>query len=261
MDNKREYGSAPFTVVVVHGGPGAAGECASLSRELGRERGVIEHLQTADSLDGQITELETCLRHTKTQVTLVGHSYGAQLGLIAAARQPSSVKKLILVGSAVFEDKYAVQIMPVRRARLSGAENIELDAAFAVLGGMHDSQTKNKAFAQLGHCLERTDNFDLLPETDDGVTHCYEIYARVWPEMAALRTTGRLLTYAGELCCPVVAIHGEYDPHPAMGVREPLERVVDDFKFILLEKCGHVPWRERWAREVFYQALRHELGP
>jgi pimeloyl-ACP methyl ester carboxylesterase len=45
--------------------------------------------------------------------------------------------------------------------------------------------------------------------------------------------------------CPVVAIHGDYDPHPADGVRIPLSNVLKDFRFILLGKCGHVPWFER----------------
>jgi pimeloyl-ACP methyl ester carboxylesterase len=57
-----------------------------------------------------------------------------------------------------------------------------------------------------------------------------------------------------------VAIHGDYDPHLAEGIREPLSRVIKDFRFILLEKCGHEPWRERYAHDEFYEILTSELA-
>lgn len=258
--NWRRYGMGPLAVVAVHGGPGAVGELAPLARELGKRRGVLEALQTADSLNGQIAELKECLEQSDLPVTLVGHSYGALLSLITAARYPAVVKKLILIGSAVFEDRYATEIMAVRRARLSETDNAELDALFATFEVATEG-AKDCAFARLGALLGRADGFDLLPEADEVMLCRYDIYVRVWPEVAEFRASGQLLSCVKDLRCPVVAIHGEYDPHPAAGVREPLERLLRDFKFILLEECGHVPWREKRAREAFYRAIESELGP
>jgi len=70
-----------------------------------------------------------------------------------------------------------------------------------------------------------------------------------------LRRSNRLLELGRKIRCPVVAIHGDYDPHPAAGVKEPLSRVLRDFRFVLLENCGHYPWRERLARDEFYSVL------
>jgi hypothetical protein len=56
-----------------------------------------------------------------------------------------------------------------------------------------------------------------------------------------------------------VAIHGNYDPHPYAGVKEPLSQVLRDFKFILLQKCGHKPWIEKAAKEEFYRILMEEV--
>ena len=65
----------------------------------------------------------------------------------------------------------------------------------------------------------------------------------------------------GELIrCPVLAIHGDHDPHPAEGVQETLSRVIRDFRFVLLEKCGHRPWIEKQAKHKFYQILREEIA-
>jgi pimeloyl-ACP methyl ester carboxylesterase len=74
-----------------------------------------------------------------------------------------------------------------------------------------------------------------------------------------LRRSGRLLEMARKISSPVLAIHGDYDPHPAEGVEKPLSAVIRDFRFILLEKCGHKPWIERQARERFLAILEEEL--
>jgi len=64
---------------------------------------------------------------------------------------------------------------------------------------------------------------------------------------------------ARSIACPVVAIHGDWDPHPAKGVNVPLARELSDFKFILLKKCGHRPWNERNASEAFFDILVKEI--
>ncbi len=54
MKNLRKYGKAPFKVAVIHGGPGAPGEMAPVARELSSVSGVLEPLQTATTIEGQI---------------------------------------------------------------------------------------------------------------------------------------------------------------------------------------------------------------
>lgn len=74
-----------------------------------------------------------------------------------------------------------------------------------------------------------------------------------------MRRTGKLLELAKQIHCGVMAIHGDYDPHPAEGVREPLSAVLKDFRFVLLKQCGHKPWIERQAKEEFFRVLEREL--
>ena len=78
--------------------------------------------------------------------------------------------------------------------------------------------------------------------------------------MVEFRASGELLKTVSRIQCPVVAIHGTYDPHPAEGIREPLSRVLPDFRFILLEDCGHLPWIERQARDEFFRVLEQEIS-
>ena len=127
MKSLRKYGKAPFKTAVIHGGPGAAGEMAPLARELASSRGVLEPLQTAASLQGQVEELRTTLEENGTlPILLIGFSWGAWLSFICAAHYPGLVEKLILIGSGPFEEKYAARIQETRLNRLSKAERAEI---------------------------------------------------------------------------------------------------------------------------------------
>jgi pimeloyl-ACP methyl ester carboxylesterase len=262
MNDLRTHGRPPFKVAVVHGGPGAVGELAPVARELAASRGVLEPLQTATSLEGQIEELRSVLRaHGHLPVALVGHSWGAWLAYVLAARHPRLVAKLILVGSGPFEERYVAQLEETRLSRLSEDERAEWHAAIRVLADP-GAEGQDGALTRLGALASKADAYDAIPSESEGlrVAGSGQLYQGVWQEAAEMRRSGALLALAAEVCCPVVAIHGEHDPHPAEGVRAPLAAALQDFRFILLEKCGHTPWIERQARARFYAALDEELG-
>lgn len=262
MHNLRTYGSPPFTLAVVHGGPGAAGEMASVARELADAWAVLEPLQTSRSLDGQVEELRDVLeRHAATPITLLGYSWGAWLSCIVAERYPALVHRLVLVGSGPFDAAYVPQLEETRRSRFTADEATEVATLIAALGDP-SRKDQHELLARLGALSARTDLYDPLPaqpHTADTVEHDGAVFHHVWREAAALRQSGDLLRLIQNIRCPVIAIHGDYDPHPAAGVRGPLSAVLADFTFIMLERCGHTPWLERQARDQFFAVVRNAL--
>lgn len=259
MTNLRKYGKAPFGVALLHGGPGAPGEMAPVAREISADWGVLEPLQTAASVEGQIEELHDVLNeNADLPVTLVGFSWGAWLGFVFAARYPAFVKKLILIGSGPFEDKYAAEILETRLARLDEEEKTEVRFLMEALNAPAMAD-KDAPLARLGGLFTKADTY--YPQTlDTEVLQCeYDIHRSVWAQAVELRASGKLLESGRHVQCPVVAIHGDYDPHPAEGVREPLTAVLKDLRFVLLEHCGHCPWIERQAGHRFYEILNREL--
>jgi pimeloyl-ACP methyl ester carboxylesterase len=260
MTNPRKYGNKPYNIAVVHGGPGAPGEMAPVARELSSITGVLEPLQTQDSVEGQVAELRDVLeKNGDLPVTLIGFSWGAWLSFILTARHPSLVRKLILIGSAPFLPAYEVDIMATRLNRLNEEERIEILDLIAVLDNPA-AVDKNQAMARFGELMAGADSYDPLPHGSELLEYRYDINYSVWQQASKLRSSGELLRLGGKIRCPVVAVHGDYDPHPAEGVREPLARVLKDFKFIMLEKCGHEPWLEKYARDKFYETLRREIA-
>ena len=252
----RKYGDEPFRVAVLHGGPGAPGEMAPVAIELSRDTGVLEPLQTRSTIEGQIEELKSVLENNWTlPLTLIGFSWGAWLGFIFTARYPRFVGKLILVSSGPFEEKYAAGIVAIRLGRLGESEKKE---AATLLAKMNANVPDDRTLARFGELISMSDAYDPLPQTVASNVSA-GVYESVWEEAGNLRKSGKLLQMGTKINCPVVAIHGDYDPHPAEGVREPLTRVIKNFCFILLEKCGHHPWLESKARDEFYRVLREEI--
>jgi pimeloyl-ACP methyl ester carboxylesterase len=265
METFRKYGNDPFHVVVVHGGPGAVGSVAPIAQRLGQTRGVLEPFQSATTLEGQIEELRLVVEHNATlPVVFIGHSWGAWLSALVTADYPDMVRKLILVGSGPFDEQYVPRIAENRFKRLSPPEQavylqlVELLDRSAIPGSV-------VSLSRLGELSDKADSYDLIEIPNDttdfeGKANPAEMYRGVWPKAAQLRATGELLRRVATITCPVVAIHGDCDPHPAEGIQQPLAATVKDFRMIILEHCGHTPWRERHAMERFFQILEHELS-
>jgi len=259
MKDLRTYGNAPFNVALIHGGPGAAGEMAPVARELASSWGVLEPLQTAKSIQGQIEELKIVLeKNADLPVSLIGFSWGAWLSFIFAANYPIFVKKLILIGSGPFEEKYAARIEETRLNRISQEERTELESLHEILDNPA-AEKKSETFARFGALFSKADAYDPITYESEIIDCDVDIFQSVWKQAEELRRSGKLLELGKRIKCPVVAIHGDYDPHPAEGVQKPMSAILKGFRFILLKNCGHKPWIERQAKDRFYKTLKEEL--
>ena len=264
MVEYRTHGKLPFKIVVLHGGPGAWGEMAPVAKELSGDYGVIEPYFLEATLEGQLLELKQVINlHKLDQVVLIGFSWGAWLGYIFAATYPEVIRKLIMVGSGPYEHRYYLELQHTRESRMTPEQKVHYIKILNQLQDPHGGD-KDAVISQLGTICQKIDQYDEVLRTEtlppphfdlDRSTH----FRQALNEVINMRKSGDLLSYAKNITCPVVAIHGDYDPHPANGVKIPLEQIIPNFSFILLEKCGHKPWTERFARSKFYQVLKNGL--
>lgn len=257
--NFRKFGPPPHRLVLVHGGPGAAGSLELLARRLSLSNGVIDAYQTGHNIDALQRELFALItRNADTPVILLGHSWGAWLSLLFAGSHPDLVRKLILVATAPLEEKYVPGIMETRMHRLCRKERDRFSTLVDNLES-HGSVNGDSIFSEIALMLKKADAYDASEDPGERVRLDYGRYRSVWQEAEILRSSGELLTRAGKVRCPVLAIHGDYDPHPADGVSIPLQGKIKDLRFVLLERCGHEPWKEKQASERFFNVLQKEL--
>jgi len=257
----RIYGEKPISICVIHGGPGAHGSMAPVARELSGYPGVLEPMQSGHSIEALMKELRSQVsEHAVAPVTLIGHSWGAWISYLFAAQFPGTVNKIILVAGGPFTSKYARTLDKTRLSRLSSAEQKEFQELIRQLALPSPDEVKH--MSRLEEILLKSDSFS--PSYADMNKHDSlppdpRSFRALWHEGEQLRRSGALLSYGSSIECPVIGIHGDYDPHPAAGVRKPLEKVLRDFRFHLLERCGHYPWFEEHARDRFFTLIRNEL--
>ncbi len=247
---------------MLHGGPGALGYMAPVAARLAEGRGVVEPLQRAPSVEGQLDELRDVLdEHATGPVDLVGHSWGAVEAYLFAAAHPDRVRQVVMVASPPFDEHDADSLWDTRLGRLDPADREAALRARATLADARiDERERAAALAELDRVTTIADGYDLATHEVGVVEDLPDVYDRVWQEAAAMRRDGELLAVGRRIACPVLAIHGDHDPHPAAGVERPLAPVVADFTFVLLERCGHLPWLERQARERFFELVDEALA-
>lgn len=255
----RAYGKAPYDVAVVHGGPGAPGEMAPVAEKLAEFKSVLEPLQKQDSIEGQVRELKEILtQNCELPVILIGWSWGATLSLIFASHHPTMVKKLILISCAPLERVYVEMISPKREARFSEKTKKAIEE---VNRNLADPQVidKDRYLKKFAAIIFQADSYDPIVSESVPIEFQYELHQKVWKEAKDLRDSGQLLRYAKSITSPVIAIHGDYDPRPFQGIKNPLSDLLQNFQFILLENCGHYPWYEKWVKDKFYTILAREI--
>lgn len=232
-----------------------------VARRLSHDCGVIEPLQTARSVAGQTSELrDALLEHCQAPAVLIGYSWGAWLSLLTAARYPELCGKLILVSCPPFAEPAAAELRARRLDRLDDAEKAEFEAALASLGNPAAAD-QDASLARLGRLAAKADAYAPIdaPAEPGEVRVDAAIYRAVWDEAAAMRRSGQLLRQVRMVRCPVVAIRGDADSTPVEAVAESLSTAIEEFRMIVLARCGHTPWLERYAQDQFYSALLGEI--
>jgi pimeloyl-ACP methyl ester carboxylesterase len=255
----RKYGASPISIVVLHGGPGAIGDMAPVAQRLSSFYGVLEPFQKKFSIDEELMVLKNILeKETLEPIVLIGHSFGAWMCCLFAAKFPSLVRKVILIGCPPFEERYVPSIMKTRLARMSPSEIDELNA---LKKQMTDPQTsaKQALFARFGDLFRKIDSFDPIEATEEEFLGDYTVFERIWKEAQELRRSGALIKCLEKITSPITAFQGELDPHPMDGVFNPLTRLTPGFKGIVLKECGHTPWIERRAKDRFFDLLQEEI--
>jgi len=252
----RFYGESGPTVLLIHGGPGAPGYMAPVGRQLGTSFRVIEPLQRCSggeplTVRRHVEDLRGVLGTHCREVrpALVGHSWGAMLALAYAAACPGEASRLVLIGCgtyalcsrALLERNLQERRTPalVQRLRVVARQASDADVRLAVTARL----------------LEPLYSCELLPHADEVVRYDARGQRETWRDMLSLQ---RSLTYPAAFARirePVLMLHGDLDPHPGERIRDTLSLVMPQLEYVALERCGHYPWWERHARDMFFSSL------
>ena len=256
------YGNQGPYVVLLHGGPGAPGQVAPVARFLSNRFRVLEPLQR---LSGDVPL--TVARHVKDlhdvlegplqegPVRLVGFSWGAMLALTYAARHPDEIASLVLIGCGTFDAHAREVCQDSMEKRMDAHDRNRIRRIHARLASEEDPVRRNELFAQFGAIYTRIQSCNPLHLSTEVLVHDEAGFRQTWNDALFLQERGVQPAEFEAIKARVTMIHGEDDPHPGELIFESLTPFVRDIRYREIQRCGHIPWIEREARDVFYPLL------
>jgi pimeloyl-ACP methyl ester carboxylesterase len=258
----RTYGETGPEVIVLHGGPGAVGNAAPIARGLADAFRVLEPWQRGAGLqpltvDRHVDDLDGVMAlHCEGRPALVGESWGAMLGLAYAAEHPERVSALVLVGCGTFDTAARARLQQTLRERQAVPLKEEL-ARLAEAGVSADELQ-----AELYRLTRSLYDYDLIEAEDEEIDQPFDMrgHQETWDDMVRQQAEGRYPAAFAAIRLPVLMLHGTHDPHPGEMIRDSLLPYMPQLRYHALDRCGHSPWLERWAREEFFAVLREWLA-
>ncbi|QQE13230.1 alpha/beta hydrolase [Planctomycetota bacterium] len=271
-------------VLVLHGGPAAAGSATPLAQKLMQDGfRVYEPMQrdTSRLAEGQtlsvqshVDDLHEVIRNrcdygsvlsggnkgkSARKPILVGHSWGAMLALAYAAQYPEVVGPIVLVGCGT----YSEQTRNILKERIQ--ERIDTEHGLAGRLARLDVEVENpqKRANEKHRLTERLYCYAKLGEDVVGkvdVEFDLRAHEQTWHDMMRMQAEGAYPKAFEVIKSPVLMIHGAHDPHPGIETYELLKQSMPQLDYHELERCGHSPWAERYARTEFFSTMRGWLA-
>jgi pimeloyl-ACP methyl ester carboxylesterase len=249
-------GDGPI-VIVLHGGPGAAGSAVELALGLSDGFAVIEPWQRGSG--GR--ELLTVARHAAdlhnvvlsicngVPPALVGESWGAMLALVYAAEYPCDAGPIVLVGCGTFDKKSRAVAVKIREERIAEYVAQHPEHAGDLDLSLHDRIMK---------WHDMTDTYQPVPLAEDAATEPFDAKAHTesWEDMIRCQDIGLYPDAFSKISSPVIMLHGSYDPHPGEMIRDSLRSVLPQLEYREFDRCGHQPAIEKHARDEFFTVMR-----
>lgn len=258
----RQYRSKGPEVIVLHGGPGAGGSARPIAQGLADAFAVCEPMQRGSgegalSVARHVEDLRTMIGHycASRAPALVGESWGAMLALAYAAAYPEQAGPVVLVGCGTFSQDDRDVLQATLAGRTTPAMRQELDRIAAdVADPLERMRAQYRVVQPLYDVDPLEDPHDVLAGFDAAA------HRETWDDMLRCQAEGVYPQAFEAVRSPVLMVHGQADPHPGPATYRTLREYIPQLEYVELAACGHSPWRERRARQVFFETLHDWLA-
>jgi pimeloyl-ACP methyl ester carboxylesterase len=257
----RRHGVDGPTVIVIHGGPGAAGSALELALGLSDAFVIIEPWQRGSAgrepltVARHVADLHDVVVSIREGAppALVGESWGAMLALACAAEYPRDAGPIVLVGCGTFDKKSREVGMKIREERI---------AEYIALHPEHAGDLELSLHDRIMQWHDMTDTYAPAAVAEHDTTEPLDAKAHTesWGDMIRCQDIGLYPDAFSKIVSPVIMLHGSYDPHPGKMIRDRLKAVLPQLEYREFDRCGHQPAIERYAKDEFFAVMRDWLA-
>ncbi len=256
-------------VVLCHGGPGGYDDLGPVAEMIDDIADVTRYDQRGSGRSDRrppydvatfVYDLEALRARWRIRKWVVGgHSWGASLALIYAARYPSRTRALLYISGTGLDPRWRTEYRRSRLARLSPEERTRYEQLSRMAAGATVRERGDIA-RERRQILEPTNYHDPLAMPDRREDHDQlinpDVNALVGEDHDRIALHPRFVTRVAQLPMPALVVHGASDPRPGWSA-ETVARTMADGAFVSLPEVGHYPWVER--PELLRTALRQFL--
>ena len=182
------------------------------------------------ALADEVTLLEPIFARAGTPFTLVGHSYGAAVALVAAVQQPQRVHALVLDKPTLFALVDAA-VKPPNDA--DGIRNAVVRAEAALLAGDRVAAAQHFIDYWMGAGAWRA-----TPAARRGAIEAAVVHVQGWSH--ALFSEPTPLAAIGALTMPVLLMVGRDSPASARAVSHLLTQTLPNLETVVFDGLGHM---------------------
>jgi proline iminopeptidase len=247
-------------VLLCHGGPGLWDMFGDLAGDLGSRFRLIRWDQRGGgrserrgpyTLERMVADVDAVRDHYGLdRVAVLGHSWGAHLGLRYALAHPDRVSKLVYVSGVGLGHEWHAEFKRNFEQAMG-----ERHAQWAALREADRSEGEERELAILQWSADFVDRASAVRHAEAMATPWfpvnYDVNAVLDAEMRAVPEE-KLIAACRALAVPVLIVDGLGDNRPRWAV-DSLERALPAVTRVRLPGAGHVPWLE--APEEFRAAV------
>jgi proline iminopeptidase len=265
-----EIGDGP-TVLVVHGSYdsvlytalgemlAAQGRHVVLYDQRGAERSPLtERSDQTLHIDRFMEDLDALRAELGAAVDVLGHSWGATLAMLYAARYPRGVRKLILANMGPFTES-------MRAVYRANTERMTAPGLRSTWKSVNDAYRAARRAGLVPPELDEALIRHWAPvifHDSDNAERFVELYLasggwrRHAPDARGLPREAPL-DAAGTVTAPTLILYGSNDYEPIMQAYMLQERIAGS-RVVMLDECGHMPWWDQG--EMFARVVDLFLG-
>mgnify|MGYP001814339535 FL=1 len=255
----RHYGDSGPLVLVLHGGPAAVGDVAPVANGISGSFQAAEPWQRGSGKSPLTVARHVADIHTlatelggDSPAAIVGHSWGAMLALCYAAEHPSKVGPIVLIGCGTFDQASRITMQAAIEARMDNDVRDRLRRVSTVETDPADQFIQT--FKLTRHLFDY-DPVSAYADKEECEPFDLQAHEETWIDMRRLQDNGTYPKAFAAIESSVLMMHGQYDPHPGKMIRDSLLPFLPQLEYCEFKRCGHSPWIERSAHELFFTSI------
>jgi pimeloyl-ACP methyl ester carboxylesterase len=175
------------------------------------------------------------------------------LALCYAAAHPNNAGPIVLVGCGTFDSPSRARMKEILQER---TDLHLLERLAEITASTSDAAELHMKKHRLTRDLSVYARVDPWPDKEEYEPLDVRAHKETWDDMMRLQSDGTYPKAFTGITSDVLMLHGNYDPHPGPMIHEYLRPFIRRLEYRELDRCGHSPWLERFARTEFFSTLK-----